>query len=358
MPPRASKKPQPAARERELSDQSASGRGVSIRAVAARANVSIATVSRVVNDIANMASPETVARVRAAIAELGYRPSSAGRSLRQHQSRLVALIAANLANPAMAAIAASAEAALRRRGLVLVLCDSHDRADLQDEYLLEMRAHLVRATVLLGAVASPRLTALRESGEPLIFVNRRCPDDPAQPFIGIDNRRAGSDAAGFFLARGIRDIAVIHGHLGSSATVERLVGIAARLSEDGVPLSPERMFTADGAEHLEIGYQAAAALLARGSVPSGIACLSDIIAYGVHRRLAEAGLGGAQAPRLIGFDDNPLNPWIAPWLSSIRIPYQAYGEAVVTMIDDAESALSAVQLILPHEIIERAGCEQ
>ncbi|WP_165923245.1 LacI family DNA-binding transcriptional regulator [Bosea sp. BK604] len=325
-------------------------RGVSIRAVAERAQVSIATVSRVVNGVANMASPETVARVRAAIADLGYRPSSAGRSLRQRQSRLVAVIAANLGNPAMTAIAASVEVALRTRGLVLALCDSHDRAELQDEYLLEMRAHLVRATVLLGVVKSPQLDMMREAGEPLIFVNRRCPGDDGQPFIGIDNRQAGRDAASFFLRRGVRDIAVIHGHLDSSATVERIGGIAESFVAAGAPLPPERFLTTAGAEHLEIGYRAAGALLEAGTLPAGFACASDMIAFGAHRRLVEAGLEAGGTPHLLGFDDNPLNPWIAPWLSSIRIPYPAYGEALLTMMDpDAPR-----EVILRHEVIDRS----
>ncbi|MBX9908163.1 MAG: LacI family transcriptional regulator [Beijerinckiaceae bacterium] len=327
-----------------------SERGVSIRAVAARAQVSIATVSRVVNGVANMASPETVARVRAAITELGYRPMSAGRSLRQRQSRLVAVIAANLANPAMTAIAASVEVALRTRGLVLALCDSHDRAELQDEYLLEMRAHLVRATVLLGAVESPVLAAMRQAGEPLIFVNRRCPDDDAQPFIGIDNAKAGCDAANFFLGRGLADIAVVHGHLGSSATIDRLGGISQAFAAAGLALSPERFFTTAAAEHLEIGYRAADALLSGGTLPAGIACASDMIAFGAHRRLVEAGLPHGAMPHLLGFDDNPLNPWVAPWLSSVRIPYQAYGEAVLRMMEPDTPR----RIILRHEIVDRS----
>jgi LacI family transcriptional regulator len=325
-------------------------RGVSIRAVAARAQVSIATVSRVVNGLPNMASPETVARVRAAIAELGYRPSSAGRSLRQRESRLVAVIAANLANPAMTAISASVEVALRSRGLVLALCDSHDQAELQDEYLLEMRAHLVRATVLLGAVASPKLVAMIETGEPLVFVNRRCPGDDDQPFIGIDNRQAGRDAAAFLLAKGIRDVAVAHGHLASSATIDRIAGIGEAFAEAGAPVPPERFLTTQGAEHLEIGYRAADHLLAAGRPPAGLICASDMIAFGAHRRLTEAGLAPGTMPRLLGFDDNPLNPWVAPWLSSVRIPYQAYGDAVVRMID----ADAPRRIILAHQIVDRS----
>jgi LacI family transcriptional regulator len=160
----------------------------SITAVAARAGVSIATVSRIMNGVQKKASARTVAKVRAAVAELDYRPSSAGRVLRHGQSRLVAVLAANLANPAMAAIAASTEAALRKRGLVMVLADTHERADLQDEYLMEMQAQRVRATVLLAAVASPRLAEVTANGEALLFVNRQSPVDEAAAFVAHSAR--------------------------------------------------------------------------------------------------------------------------------------------------------------------------
>ncbi|MHB2169573.1 hypothetical protein [Alsobacter sp. R-9] len=91
----------------------------------------------------------------------------------------------------MAAIAASAETALREAGYVMVLCDTHDRADLQDEYLLEMRAQLVRGVVLLGAVPSPQLEVALAGGDPVLFVNRRSPVSGTAAFIGIDNHRAG-----------------------------------------------------------------------------------------------------------------------------------------------------------------------
>ncbi|MBP0651325.1 LacI family DNA-binding transcriptional regulator, partial [Mycobacterium tuberculosis] len=83
----------------------------SLADVAARADVSISTVSRIVNGIEGRAAPETVARVRRAMAELGYRPDTAGRTLRQRQSRSVGVIASNLSNPVMTTVVASLEAA-------------------------------------------------------------------------------------------------------------------------------------------------------------------------------------------------------------------------------------------------------
>ena len=328
-------------------------RPASIASVAARAGVSIATVSRVVNGVAKKASEETTDRVRRAVAELDYRPMSAGRDLRQRRSRVVALLAANLANPAMAGIAAAVEVALRQQGLVMVVCDTHDRPELQDEYLLEMRAQRARATVLLGVVASPTLTALQRAGEPLLFVSRRCPDAPQAPFVGIDNRSAGAEVADFFVARGLRDLAAIHGPLTSSATADRIAGFRDRSQEHGIALDGDAIISASGNDHLEIGYRAMAQLLARDRRPVGLFCASDLIAFGAHRKAIESGLSVPSDLTIVGFDDSPLNDWVAPWLSSVRVPYDRYGPAIVEAMTAMLDGRRASSTLLPHRLVIR-----
>lgn len=325
--------------------------GPSITRVAEHAGVSIATVSRIVNGVEKKASPGTVARVQAAIAELGYRPGSVGRALRHGQSRLVAVLAANLANPAMTAMAASIEQSLRRAGLVMVLCDTHDRADLQDEYLLEMRAQLVRGIVLLAAVDSPQLHRLVEARDPpLVFVSRRSPQEGPQPFIGIDNGRAGADVADFLLARGASHVGLIHGSTASSATSERVAGFLERMAACGRPVSLAWVVAGRGPDHLPIGYDGALELERRhGSAPACLFCLSDLIAFGAHRALVERGV--AADSLIVGFDDNPLNPWVAPWLNSVEVPYPAYGDAVHRAL--AEGGLPVGDQILPHRLVQR-----
>jgi len=331
----------------------------SLAQVAKRAGVSIATASRVINGIANKATAATAARVHRAVEELGYRPISVGRALRHGRSRLVALLAANLANPTMAAIAASVETALRREGLVMVLCDTHERPKVQDEYLLEMRAQLVRATVLLGAVPSPQLAAMHSAGEPLLFVNRRSPHDPTRPFVGIDNASAGRGVAMFFLDRNIPVAGAIQGSLGSSATADRLAAFGARLSAAGRPLAASQIVSvADDLDHMVIGYRSVDALLDRCTDrpvahPVGIFCLSDLIAYGAHRRLTERGVAVPEQVCLVGFDDNPLNDWVAPWLSSVRVPYAAFGAAVVQGLRDLWAGEPPSARVLPHALVAR-----
>ena len=327
-------------------------RTVSIVDVAERAGVSVATVSRIVNGNTRKASAKTVARVRRVISDLGYRPISVGRALRNRESRLVAVLAANIANPSMAAIAASTENALRGAGLTMVLCDTHDRPELQDEYLLEMRAQFARAIVLLGAIKSPKLNEFLEGDLPLVLVNRRL-RGVKLPFVGIDNRAAGRQVAQYFLSRGIEDVAVVHGSPSSTATRERVAAFRKAFSEAGHPIAATRVIGREDADHLAIGADAMGRLIADGA-PRAVFCLSDLIAYGAHRTVTEKGLSVPGDIELFGFDDNPLNEWIAPWLSSVRVPYDAYGDAVVAALDATREGGSLGERLLPHRLVLRA----
>jgi LacI family transcriptional regulator len=316
-----------------------------IATVAERAGVSIATVSRVVNGISNKASAETTARVWKAVEELGYRPGSVGRALRQKTSRLVAVLAANLANPAMTAMAASIETALRDAGLVMVLCDTHDRADLQDEYLLEMRAQLACAVVLLGAVPSKQLALARKSGEALVFVNRSGPDANAA-FVGIDNFQAGVEVARFFAEAGVTHPVVLSASRMSSATDGRVAGFLSAFGTEPMIVPPR------SDDHLSIGYSGVVWALDRGPAPCGVFCTSDLIAYGAHRRLTELGLRVPKDVLVTGFDDNPLNDWLAPWLSSVRVPYDLFGGATLEAIRAVQKGGTA-RIVLPYRMVDR-----
>jgi LacI family transcriptional regulator len=322
---------------------------VSIDAVARQAGVSIATVSRVVNGVTHKTSPATVERVREAVKALGYRPMGAGRSLRNRRSRLVAVLAANLANPSMAAIAAVTEVALRRAGYVMVLCDSHDQPELQDEYLLEMRAQYACGFVFLGAVASPTLESFRAAGEPLVFVNRNDPFG-TQCHVGIDNTAAGADVARWFAGLGRSPAALIHGRLSSSATADRVSGFLEAARTLGLALRPVAAAGLGLEDHLEIGYRAMQEHLNAAPSPRCVFCTSDLIAYGAHRAALERGLDPQDDLVFVGFDDSPLNPWIAPWLNAVRVPYAAYGEAIVEALTGRASPVR-----LAHELVIRSS---
>lgn len=321
---------------------------VSLATVAGETGVSVATVSRIVNGKSGRASADTIARVEEAIVRLGYRPNPVGRALKRRASRVVAMLAPNLDNPAMAAIAVSTEAALRDAGFVMILCDTHDRADLQDDYLRAMRDQFVAGYVMVSAVRSAGLTDALKRGDPMVFVARRNPLGGGA-YVGIDNRAAGADAADHLLARGIADPAVLLPAQNASSTAERAAGFIDRLVARGVPARDIRRASAPGLSHIEIGYAAAKKLVADGGWPGGLLCVSDMIAYGAYRLAAEGNVAIPERCALIGIDGNAINRWIAPWLTSIRIPYEHFGQYVVAQLRSLWGGGATHEVNVPHD---------
>jgi LacI family transcriptional regulator len=333
-----------------------SGAAPSIGAVAERAGVSVATVSRVINGIANKAAPPTIERVHQAIAELNYRPMPAGRTLRTGQTRLVALIVPDASNGFYGSVAASVEQVLREQAHTMLLCNTNEDPERQDDYLIEMRAHMVRAIVLLGAVRSPILERFVADGEPIVFVIRECPVAGTGPYIGIDNYAAGRDIADHFAEKGYGPCGVIHGPLSSSASRGRFEGFRDRMAELCRPLSPAEIRCGDLS--FEAGYARAAALLGGRQPMRAIFCGNDVMAYGAYRYCTERGLAVPDDVALFGFDDNPLNKWLAPWLSTVKVPQQDFGPAVGNILqrlwsDDGFD--SPPRVILPYELVLRTS---
>jgi LacI family transcriptional regulator len=319
----------------------------SLRTIADRLGISISTVSRIVNGETRRASPALVERVRQVVEETGYTPNHAGRSLRRQETRLVAMLISNLDNPAMAAIAASTETALREAGYVMFLCDTHDTPELQDEYLYAMRSQAVRGYVLVTSVPSPGLESFVASGAPIVFVSRRNPYGPGA-FVGIDNRRAGADAADWLLARGITAATVLSPDPGSSVTRDRADGFTARFAEHGRSAGRLVQARPPGTSHLTTGYEAARRLGA-GEWPRALFCVSDMLAYGAYRAASEIGIAVPRDCLFLSVDGNPINRWLAPWLASIVVPHKDFGAHILGLLTELWDGADSAERLLPHQ---------
>ena len=327
----------------------------SLATIAERAGVSVSTVSRVLNGHSERFGKDTVKRVRQLISELGYQPHRSGRALRTRQTSIVAALTSDPSNAYYSAIAQSIESALRADDHVMILSNTMGEPTRQDECLMEMRSYLVRGMILFGAVPSEGLRRFLDENEPLVFIIRPCPLDVEAPLVGIDNLQAGQDVAAYFLARGFDPCGAIGGVRGSQASEMRLIGFRERMTEAGQIVST----TEDGIDFplLESGYRQATVLLGREPRPKAIFCITDMHAYGAFRRCYELGLRVPDDVVLFGFDDNPLNEWVAPWLSTVRTPYDQFGPAVRTVLERLWSGESRElpRIILPYELMIRPG---
>ena len=324
--------------------------------VAREARVSIATVSRVMSGNGVGVRPGTARRVMTAIELLDYRPQSAGRALRSKRTNIVAVIIPDVLNTLWAAVASSIETALRDQHKMMFLCNSMGDPEVQDLYIKELRSYAVAEVVIAGAVRSAGLETLVQGPSSVVFVNRKAPIRSAAPFLGIDNYMAGRDVAEHFMARDYRPCAMLHGPMTSSVSVELFGGFRDTLQMAGQKVSSrhvrEAPWTPDG------GYHGARDLLSTDPPPRAILCGSDMIAYGVHRYCQEAGLRVPEDLAIFGYDDNPFNEWLAPWLSTIRIPYRLIGPAVCRLLEalrERPGEGDVPQIILPHEMVLRTS---
>jgi len=132
-------------------------------------------------------------------------------------------------------------------------------------------------------------------------------------------------------------------------------GFIERFVELGLPRKAIRLAEAPGLSHLEVGYAAARKLVSRKRWPSGLLCPSDLMAYGAYRLAFEEGVRVPEECRIVGIDDNKLNTWIAPWLTSVRIPYADFGEKVLGVLKALWAGEQPGEQLLPHELIVRCS---
>lgn len=318
-----------------------------IHDVARLSGVSTATVSRYFSGKLNVILPQTVERVREAARTLGYTPSQIGRSLRLADSRVVVMLVPDATNFFTADVAASVESALQGIGLSMVLGNTAETAEKQDQLLADAQGLRARAIILQGAIDTPRLREIATQHRNVVFVNRRPAPGIASPYVGIDNFKAGLAVGKHFVERGYTNCVAIHGPRHYPGSSERLEGFLKGLGSRKPIFQFECPFT------MEAGYQQGQLLLADRSQRFAVFCANDMIAYGLYRVAREKGLRVPQDIVIFGFDDNRVNSWLAPWLSTIKVPAFDFGPAVVELIKKAGSGMPEKRVILPFEMIIR-----
>ncbi|WP_226781303.1 LacI family DNA-binding transcriptional regulator [Oceaniglobus trochenteri] len=329
---------------------SAMKRKTSIKEVAKAAGVSIASVSRVINSETGKVSPAVRTRVEKAIADLNYRPNWIGQALRGQTNNTYAMVISSIQNNFFSSVAWEIESRLNDRGAAMLLFNSNEDAALQERCLKEVRSRQVAGVFMLCALDSPQLHAI--AGQtPMIFINRKVPSLPDVPFIGIDDRSAAMELARAILQEHEGEIALVSGPQSSATSRARLDGFRAEFEARNRPVADESIKEAELS--MESGYACAVALLEDRRRYSAIVCGNDQIAYGVYRRCRELGLSIPVETAIYGFDDNPLNQWLAPWLNTVRVPYREYAEAAIGVMDKLHKGDAVGPTILPYDLVLR-----
>jgi LacI family transcriptional regulator len=302
---------------------------VKIKDVAARAGVSVGTVSNVLNGRVTV-SPATVDRVRAAIDALGYVRNDAARQLRAGRSRSIALVVLDVGNPFFAAVARGAEARAARDGYVVLLGSSGaDRA--QERLYLDQFVEQRVAGVLLTPTdaSSDVVERLAAAGIPVVLVDEQTERDDVST-VSVDDVEGGHLAVAHLLAADRRRVAFITGPLTTRQAADRLAGARRAIAEvEGAELE---IIETDAMTVLA-GRAAGVRLRERTDRPDAVFAANDLLAVGVLQALTM--LGDIRVPddiALIGYDDIDFAAATVVALSSIRQPAEALGSTAVDLL--------------------------
>ncbi|MCJ1697474.1 LacI family transcriptional regulator [Rathayibacter caricis] len=323
---------------------------VSVRDVAARAGVSVGTVSNVLNRPERVGA-ESVRRVQEAIAELGFVRNDAARQLRAGRSRSIGLVVLDAGNPFFSDLARGAEARAAESGLAVLLGNTDDDARREAAYLDLFEEQRVGG-VLISPLGedSTRLDRLRSHGIPCVLVDRHSLD-PALSSVAVDDVAGGRLAVEHLLSLGRRRLAVVGGPESIRQVADRLAGARAAVREvDGASLEE----IATDSLSVLAGREAGRALAARDASvrPDAVFCANDLLAVGVLQALML--LGDVRVPEdvaLIGYDDIAFATATVVPLSSIRQPSALIGATAVDLLLDAEPR----QVLFQPELVVRAS---
>ena len=322
----------------------------SISAVAAHAGVSIATVSRVLNN-SKPVGDDTRQRVEAAVAALGFRANAFGRNLARARSNLLFVLVPDVANPFYAQIVQGVESVARRRGYRIVLADTFGEATPHAMGLDALYDRLADGVISLAALddREPVLQELRRL--PWVACSEFVPDAQV-PYVSIDHRQAAIDAVQYLLNRGHRRIGLIAADEQFRWARQRHEGYAIALQRAGLAVDPTLVRVAAGTD-FAMGAQEAGALLSLQSPPTAVFAVSDTLAIGAVKAFSRAGRRVPQDVAVMGFDNIPLSEVFEPGLTTIGQPMRELGAAAADMLLERLAGGEPRSRTVPHALLVR-----
>ncbi|MHC1785729.1 MAG: LacI family DNA-binding transcriptional regulator [Christensenellales bacterium] len=302
-----------------------------IKDISKASNVSIATVSKVLNGDFSKVSQETKVRVLEEASRLRYRPNLLARSLVSKKSSLLGLVIPDIANPYYADMCRGmSDEALRSKQTSLIA--NTDRQQTSELAAIKtMIEYSVAGIVLVGIFKNVQdyITLLSHYRVPYVLVDYYAPG--MEYCVYVDDFSGSFEAVSYLIEQQHRTIGYISGFSEKGHPRDyRLAGYKQALEKAGLVYDP--FLVENGLFNMETGYNKAATLLQRSKDITAIACGNDLIALGAFRALREYGYRIPGDISLVGFDDVYLSTTMEPRLTTVRQPAYELGIAAVKML--------------------------
>lgn len=299
---------------------------VSIRDVARRASVSIATVSRTVNGISTVA-PELAERVWAAIREVGYVPNTQARALVSGRSRLLGLVVSEITNPFFPELVQEFENIAVEQGYEVFIGSTNYDATRTEALIRRMLQRSVDGVAIMTfGIEEELIQKLVERAFPLVFVDAG-PDLPNIRLLKVDYGEGIREAVQHLAALGHRQIAFISGPLQMRSAVARRDAFLSAMKELGLTVPNEHIV--EGTHTMEGGIRATEQVLQLSDLPTAVLCSNDMTAIGVLHGLHRTTHSVPNEVSVVGFDDVHLAQFMLPPLTTIQMSCRHLAAAAV-----------------------------
>jgi LacI family transcriptional regulator len=304
---------------------------VTISEVARLAQVSVGTVSNVLNNPATV-SPATRTRVLEAIEKTGFVRSKAAHQLRVGKSLTVGIVVLDIANPFFAEMVRGAERVLRSKGYVLMVCSSDESTELERQYLRVLEEYRVDGLLITPAERDlGRLAVLATRGIPTVLLDRHS-EANSLCSATVDDVRGGELAAAHLFGLGHETVAFVNGPSSIRQCADRRQGAKKALRRAQRRGKATLLEITVSALAVDRGERAVEALLAARPRPTAVMCANDLIALGVLRGLAEMGIAVPEQIAVVGYDDVTFASMLSPGLTSVRQPKYELGETAAELL--------------------------
>lgn len=327
---------------------------ITIRDVARRAGVSVATVSRVLNNSGPVAE-DTRRRIAEVAKELRYTPNSTARSLSTQRTSAIGVLLPEIYGEFFSEVIRGVDQAARREGYHVLVSSSHSNHEEIETALRAMRGRVDGLILLAADVVVDQLLMNLPSHLPLVLLNADPHHTPYDTLI-IDNYGGARAVVEHLLELGHRRIGLIRGAERNHDARERARGYVDALRGKGLEVDSSLIVAGDFTE--SGGYRAARELLEMEMRPTAVFASNDSMAIGTLSAAEEAGLEVPEDLAVVGFDDVPIAQYVSPPLTTVRVAIAELGARAVTRLLESIRVEqgAVVREVLQTEVVVRRSC--
>lgn len=328
-----------------------------IKDVAEKAGVSIATVSRVINN-SKQVSQQVKEKVLKAIEEMDFKPNPVARSLVMKKSRLIGVVVPEMSSYFFGEIMNGIEEIFRTHAYDIIICNSCGNHEQEMRDLDLFTAKQVEGIIFMSwKLENQVVDHIKKMKIPVIMINRNT-SKLAVPSVSIDNYKAAYELTQYLLEKGHREIVLIRNSIDVDAFgLEQYKGYKQALMDYGIDAN--KNFVKYGDFSLDNSYNIVKSLIEEDNLPTAIFATSDVMAIGAINALKDSGLNVPEDVSVVGFNDIRLASIYRPKLTVIHQPLYNIGTVAAKMTIDYINGNESEDniIILPHSLIERESCK-